>query len=115
MTRKPLSTRERQRLFELHGGVCHICHGAIAVGEPWDIEHRVPLAMGGLDNDQNRPPAHRACHKPKTGDDLANLARAKRRQAKHIGAKAPSRAVIPGSKRSPWKKRLDGTVERRET
>jgi hypothetical protein len=49
-------------------------------------------------------PAHNSCHAPKTVADLRNVARAKRRKAKHVGAK---QSKWP---RSKWKRRIDGTV-----
>ena len=113
MTRRHISTRERLAIFERCGGVCHICGGKVTPGEAWDVEHIVPLAQGGDDEGDNLAPAHKGCHAGKTAQDASDTARAKRRQAKHLGAKAPSRAVVPGSKRSPWKKRLDGSVVRR--
>ena len=113
--RRALSTRERVRLFHLHGGICHICETKIdGSREGWEIEHVISLAMGGEDKDGNMKPAHWKCHKKKTAEvDAPRLAQAKRREAKHIGAKAPSKRPLPGSKASRWKKRMDGTVERR--
>lgn len=38
MTRRSLSARERIRLFELHGGICHFCGGKITgAREGWEI------------------------------------------------------------------------------
>ena len=113
MTRRHISTTERVRIFRDAGGRCHICAQPITVGDPWDVEHVIPLALGGADGGDNLAPAHVACHRSKTATDAGDTARAKRREAKHIGADAPSRAVIPGSKRSPWKRKLDGTLVRR--
>ncbi len=90
MNRRPLSSRERLRLFALHRGICHICDGTInSVREAYDIEHVVPLAMDGADDDGNRKPAHRKCHGPKTKHDAGNLAEAKRREVRHTGALSP--------------------------
>lgn len=113
MTRRRLSTKARLEVFTRAGGVCHICGATIWPGEPWEVEHVIPIAQGGEDGGDNLAPAHVDCHASKTAQDAANTARAKRLQARHLGAKAPSRAVVPGSKRSPWKKRLDGSVVRR--
>ena len=115
MTRKSISTRERLRLFNLHGGICHLCGGKIdGAREAWDINHEIPLELGGADDDENRKPAHRKCHQDHTAKtDIPNIARAKRREAKHFGAKAPPRHIIPGSKASPWKRKLNGQTVRR--
>lgn len=111
MTRRHISTRERVAIFSAAEGVCHICGATIdGTREAWDVEHVIPLAQGGDDHGDNLRPAHKACHAGKTARDASDTARAKRLAAKHTGAKAPGRAVIPGSKRSPWKRKLDGTI-----
>jgi 5-methylcytosine-specific restriction endonuclease McrA len=115
MTRKRLTTSQRVEIFTSTGGVCHICGGRISGGQAWEVEHVIPLALGGLDKPQNMRPAHPICHREKTSVDAGDTARAKRREAKHIGAKAPSRRPMPGSRASRFKKRMDGTVVRRET
>jgi len=114
MTRRSLSTRERLRLFAHHRGVCHICQGKIdGTREAWEIEHELPVALGGDESDENRKLAHVKCHKAKTAKDVGRIRKADRARAKHTGAKSKPRHVIPGSKASGWKKRLDGSVVRR--
>lgn len=112
MTRRRWSTRARAEVFAAHGGACHVCNGKITVGEAWDIEHIIPLAQGGADDATNVAPAHVKCHRAKTAKDAGDTAKAKRREAKHKGFYRP-RAAMPGSKASGWRKRVDGTVERR--
>lgn len=115
MTRRRWTALRRADLFMTHDGICHICGGKIGIGEPWDIEHVIPLALGGDDDEANCRPAHVACHKDKTADDKAQIAKANRVRAKHLGARERPRRIMAGSKLSPWKKRLDGTVVRRDT
>lgn len=117
MDRRPtLSTAERQRLFGLHDGICHICSQPIdGVHERWEIEHVISRGMIGkaADTDGNMRPAHALrCHPVKTARDAGDLARAKRRQARHMGAHRP-RSTMPGSRDSGWKHRMDGRWERR--
>lgn len=115
MTRRHLSTRERLRLFNLHRGICHFCDGKIdGTREAWEVSHDTPLELGGADDDENMKPAHKKCHRAHTAEvDMPNIARAKRREAKHLGAKAKPCRPVPGSKCTPWKKKVDGTVVRR--
>lgn len=88
MKRARLSTSARVRVFEAAGGVCHLCGGKIHIGEGWDVSHEIPLALGGLDAAKNMLPAHRKCHRRHTADvDIPDIAKAKRREAKYIGAK----------------------------
>jgi hypothetical protein len=110
--RKAISTRERIRLFALHGGICHLCECRIMPGEDWDISHEIALALTGADDDANRMPAHRKCHRVRTRDDMGAIAKAKRREAKHIGAWR-SKSPLPGGKASPWKRKVNGEVVRR--
>lgn len=113
MTRRRFATRDLVARMLAFVGCCAECGVKIgpATGLEWD--HVIPLAQGGDDALDNLQPLCRACHATKTAQDAGDTARAKRREAKHIGAATPSRAVIPGSRRSPWKKRVDGSAVRR--
>jgi len=100
--RRPLTAKARVVLFQASGGLCHICGGRIGVGEAWEVEHIVPLAQGGEDGGDNLSPAHVKCHRGKTAKDAADTARAKRREAAHLGIKK-ARTPIRG-----WR-RFDGS------
>jgi 5-methylcytosine-specific restriction protein A len=98
--RKPISTKTRKAFFAAKGGVCSLCAGAIdPVKEAWEIEHVIPIAMGGADEASNWELAHAKCHKSKTKGDMKNLAKAKRREAKHTGTKAPAKATFRKKKK----------------
>lgn len=115
-TRRHISTTERAAIFASAEGKCHLCGDKIdGVSERWEIEHVVPLAMGGDEDrgSKNLQPAHIACHAAKTLLDVTAIAKAKRVEAKHNGA-LRNRSIIPGSRRSAFKKKLDGTVVRRD-
>lgn len=116
MKRRRWTSLRRAALFVDHDGQCHICGLKIdAVREGFDVDHIIPLALGGEDDEANCRPAHTRCHRGaggKTADDLAQIAKAKRVRARHLGAREPSR--MPGAKSSRWKKKLDGTVVLRE-
>jgi 5-methylcytosine-specific restriction protein A len=109
--RRRISTRERVDIFKRCEARCHICQGRINTGDPWDVEHIIPLALGGDDYGDNLAPAHRRCHEEKTKQDATNTARAKRREAKHLGARKSARP-LPGSRASGIRKRMSGKVER---
>ncbi len=107
MKRKPLSTAQKVRLFQDAGGICHICGGKID-NELWDVEHVIPLALGGDDAEANMRPAHRQCHAPKTVNDIRVIAKAKRLEARRIGIKKQSKW------QTKFRRKMDGTVEVRK-
>lgn len=106
MTRRARTTLQRARLFEDHRGRCHICECKIQVGEKWEVEHVIPLEIGGDDSDDNLAPAHVKCHKAKTKADARDIAKCRRVAAKHKGAKTARNPL--GSRK--WKKKVDGSV-----
>ena len=110
--RKSISTKKRVALFQKRDGICHICGGKIHVGEQWELEHQIPLSMGGEDVESNWYLAHTKCHKTKTKEDMGNLSKAKRREAKNLGAKK-SKTPMPFGKNSKFKRKMDGTIVER--
>lgn len=112
MTRRSWTTLQRARLFEAHGGKCHICGGAIdGTREAWDVEHIIPLALGGDDNEANCAPAHRKCHAAKTATDKGQITKANRVRAKHLGAR--KRSSFATSRGGKFKQRIGGEIVRR--
>ena len=105
--------RVRARVFVAHGGVCAISGQLIRPGDEWHVDHDRPLCLGGEHRESNLRPVLAEPHRAKTAGEVKAKAKADRVRAKHIGAKKP-RAVIPGSKASGWKRRLDGTTVRRD-
>jgi 5-methylcytosine-specific restriction protein A len=113
MTRKRLSARERERVYDSTYGCCDICLQPIWLGERWEVSHRIPLAAGGEDAPENRFPVHYKCHRRQTSEvDAPLIAKTRRQRQKAIGIRSTSRPM-PGSKASGWKRRMDGTTERR--
>lgn len=105
--------RVRDRIFMAHGGVCHLTGRKIRPGEKWELDHVQALINGGEHRESNLAPALSYAHKEKTAKDVAQKAQDARVRQKHLGIKK-RKAVIPGSKASRFKKKLDGTVERRD-
>lgn len=99
MKRRRLTDLQRLAVFEKARGRCSLCKLKIQVGQKWEVEHRIPLAMGGADDETNMAPAHKACHSTKSKTDAGNLAKVTRIRAKHLGAQKPSSWGHPNLKR----------------
>lgn len=114
MTRRHIPTRERTSLFLAAGGKCAHCQTKIQPGQRWDLDHARPLELMGADEPSNWQVLCAPCHRTKTADDVSRIRKAQRSQARHLGSKAPSRNPLPGSKASGWRRRMNGTIERRD-
>lgn len=116
--RKALTPTQRLKMFESHKGMCVLCGAKIHAGERWIDEHLAPLSQGGSNDLSNRGPAHEACADTKTfgkDGDLATAAKLKRIKMRHLGIHKPKGRPLPGSKASGLKRRMDGTVVRRNS
>lgn len=113
--RRAMGRMRRLRIFEAGKGVCILCGLKIdGVREAWTVEHKIALGLGGEDTDENCGPAHERCRRTKDKQDVADISRAKRRKARHLGIKKPSGRPLMGTKASGWKIKMDRTVERRD-
>jgi len=90
----PAPPRVRIRVFERHGGKCHISGIKILAGDEWDMEHIKPLHRGGENRESNLAPALRQAHREKTKLEMADKAKADRIRAKHLGVYPKSRNPI---------------------
>jgi hypothetical protein len=86
----------------------------VVPGEDWDVSHDIPLEAGGKDDATNWFVAHRKCHRVHTSTvDVPLIAKVKRVHQKHVGAKK-SRSPMPLGRDSKFKRKMDGTIVRRE-
>ncbi len=113
--RRSFTTYQLLCIFDASGGRCHWCGVKLRVGEAWTPDHVARLADGGPDSLANIKPIHRRCHLDKNAQEAAVAAKADRTAARHWGIERPPARPFPGSRASPWKKKLDGTIERRPT
>lgn len=109
----PIPPRVRLRIFEAHGGVCHLSGRRIQAGEPWDCDHIVALVNGGEHRETNLAPALRDKHREKTALDVAEKSIVRRKRMKSLGIVPKKGRPIPGSKLSGLKRKMNGEVERR--
>lgn len=110
-----LTTRMRFALLKRENYRCHLCTGLIYPGQGWDVSHEIPIELGGPDDDTNRRAAHRKCHREHTAKvDIPAIAKAKRIEAGHVGAKVSRRPMRFG-RNDVLKRKLDGTIVDRAT
>ena len=94
--RGAMSEARIARIFAANDGRCHICGRKLRPGEDYEIDHKIALARGGTDDDDNLAPACSGCHLIKTGDDISEAAKGKRVATNH---------TVPGRfKRSKWRR-----------
>jgi 5-methylcytosine-specific restriction endonuclease McrA len=74
---------QRVKIFTANYGMCHLCKLPILLGEDWEVEHVKARGLGGSDKIEDMKPAHVDCHKGKTREDRAIMAKADRQAKKH--------------------------------
>src|SRR3546814_1057777 len=86
--RREFSARVRIAAYERCNGLCEDCTARLMVGA-FHYDHRVPDALGGEPTLENCRVLCRACPGSKTaGQDVPQIAKAKRQEARHIGARS---------------------------
>lgn len=76
------------KIYARHDGKCASCGRKLMAGDDYEIDHKIALANGGTDDDDNLQLLCEGCHILKTGDDVSEAAKGKRRFRKHV---VPSR------------------------
>lgn len=102
--------RVRLRVFEAHGGRCHISGRKIEAGDAWDLDHIVALVNGGENRETNLAPALKDKHREKTARDVAQKAKDRSVRAKHLGIKTKPARPFPGSRDHHLKRKIGGGV-----
>ena len=106
--------RVKLRVFLRYDGKCQCdCRRKIISGQPWQCDHKIALVNGGENRESNLVPLLLECHKNKTKADVAEKSHTYKKRKSHYGLTKSKYAPIMGSKRSGWKRKMDGTWERR--
>jgi len=109
--REEFPARVRLAAWNRERGHCQECGSKITRGVEYD--HIVPTAIGGPPTEANCAVLCSPCHSLKTTKtDVPAIAKTRRVIAKVAKAERRKRPMA-GSKASGWRKRMDGTVERR--
>lgn len=116
LEREVLTDQQRARLFLDRCGRCHKCTRKIIAGERWYDEHLISLGNGGTNEWSNRVLTCCNCFHPKNAEDAKKLAKTRRIAVNTIiplSQRQKRGPPMPGSKRSRFKKHMDGSVSRR--
>lgn len=108
----PIPPRVRVRVFLKFDGMCQEC-GTKIHGKRWICDHTVAIINGGPNRETNLRPIHEQCDKHKTRRDVALKSKIYHKRAKRLGIKTKKYRPIPGSRASGWKRKMDGSWEKR--
>jgi RNA-directed DNA polymerase len=73
----PLMYGEKAKLLKLQQGMCPRCGLYFRDGELTQVDHAIPIALGGKDDISNKRVYHNHCHDEKTAEDMAYIAKRK--------------------------------------
>ena len=88
MKRRAIPAKVREKLIEANAGICPVCGGE---SEKWEIDHIVPVALGGTNAYDNLQCLCKFCHVAKTRGDVRQIAKANRikKKAMHSSLSKP--------------------------
>lgn len=110
--RQEFTSKTKLAAWDRCKGRCERCTAKV-LGTP-EYDHIVPAAVGGSNDLDNCAVLCRTCHGLKTHrTDVPEIAKTKRIKAKRAGATKSQSRPLAGTKASGWRKRMDGSVERR--
>lgn len=113
--RRKLTQAETAQLWLRQKGRCNCGCGERLIAGQIDIEHQLPIALGGSNDLDNLSLWLREHHKVKTRDDVKRIAKANRQRKAHTTGRSRARKGRPMQGRGfdkTWRRRMDGTVER---
>ena len=93
----------RLRIFRRENGICYLSGVKIEAGVKWELEHRVPLSMGGRHSEDNLFPALVGPHKAKTAAEAKGRAKADAVAKRNLGIAAPKQKIQNAGFRGPDK------------
>lgn len=113
--RKKLTDQDRTRVFLARDGICSVCKRKLTVGDEWIVEHVLALECGGSNDWANLAVTCGWCKPQKDAKDHAQAGKQRQTATKHFLPRSQHTKTrpMPGSRKSGWRKKINGTVERR--
>lgn len=112
MPRREFTAKTKGEAFLRAGGLCEGCGLKLRHGEA-EYHHMHEAELGGCNGLANCRVLCRACHRAATNRFLREKAKGLKAFRARANAKARKGPPMPGSRASGFRKRMDGTVERR--
>lgn len=113
MTRAEFSRKTMLAAWDRAKGCCEGCGKKLFPGDRKEYDHVIPCELGGTNAADNCQLLCGPCHKAKTATDQRTFAKARSVRAKYLGAFKP-KAIIPGSRASRIKRKINGETVRRD-
>ena len=111
--RKEFTRTTKLSAWERDKGRCVRCSKKLGPGDAIEYDHRIRCEAKPDNSLANCDTLCGPCHSYKTRqEDAPAAAKSRSVRAAYAGARKPKQ-IMPGSKASKWKKRLDGTVVER--
>lgn len=108
----------RKAAWDRANGICECGCGRAFGKHPKErphYDHIIPAKLDGAATLDNCRAIRVDCHEAKTStEDMPRIKKVRREDKRREGLTAPKRK-LPGSKNSPWKAKIGGGWERRDT
>jgi 5-methylcytosine-specific restriction endonuclease McrA len=114
--REKLTRKQFVELYMRQDGRCPECGQKLEIKGGTVVcvdEHLQPLWRGGTNELHNRELWCKPCTKPKTAKEATERAKGERVRDAYIGAKVKKRSSFLTNRNGPFRKKMDGSVERR--
>ncbi len=111
--RRKLPPRDFGTLWNRQQGTCGCGCGESLDSGPVDVEHQLPVALGGSNDLENLSLWLRPCHKIKTRDDVKRIRKADRQRRYHETGKSHQHRTRPIQSRGfdkTLKRKMNGEV-----
>jgi 5-methylcytosine-specific restriction protein A len=110
---EPFPDRVRIRILRRFNYHCAKCTRVIVPGQVWTCDHVIALINGGENRESNGQPLCEFCNPQKNAEDVAIKSKTYDMARAAYGLKKAKARPMDGARNSPWKKKMDGSVERR--
>ena len=112
----PVPPRVRLRVIERQDHRCALCTREITRRNKAEIDHKVPLILGGINAEHNLWALCAVpCHQDKTRSEVKVKAQVAKARMDRVGIKRESIRPVPGSKRSRLQSKYNRQTGRFET